>query len=37
MGGGHTRSKNSTTEGFKLIDRLLGDKVGQYGRIDQVI
>jgi len=29
--------KMQSTEGFKLIEPLLGDKVGQHGRIGQVI
>ena len=37
MGVGGIPGRSSSTGGFKLRDRLLGDKVGQYGRIDQVI
>ena len=35
--GGIPGPKTASTEGFKLIEPLSGDKVGQRGRIDHVI
>jgi hypothetical protein len=37
MRGGIPGPKTVSAEGFKLLDRLLGDKVGQHGRTDHVI